>query len=286
MLQRSSFVRNAVLKPWYSYCYTLLTMAPVHVVGVVGVVVVGLCRVKSVWCGMVYGVRVLWGGGGEGSSIAVVQSVTGTSTSDSADRGSTLRRRTTATDTTTSAPATSTNDIVVDPTLINATATTVATSADTILDSAVLTILVFALWPVGFLAGLTFLGSLGSGFQSRFLMPMLPGSAILSAVCVVWVQRTVRTVSGDGVRRRGDMHSRKVLSVACMTVLLLCMMYSMVHVFYYGVLYAPLFADLDVSVVDIVCSVLRSAYFAPDSRESFQATLSFMSHFGLLRDSK
>mmetsp|Transcript_23319 Transcript_23319/g.40353 ORF Transcript_23319/g.40353 Transcript_23319/m.40353 type:complete len:156 (-) Transcript_23319:8-475(-) len=149
----------------------------------------------------------------------------------------------------------------------------ILSSSDAV-DPFVLTLLLFSLWPIGFLVGLTVLGSAGSGFQSRFLMPMLPGSAILSALCFQWVYRVCSTLPYSG----------RIMSTACSVVMGVLMMYSVVHVFYYSVLYAPLFADLDVSLVDILCSILQSVYSAPASREEFRGTLKFMGHYGLVRE--
>jgi hypothetical protein len=68
--------------------------------------------------------------------------------------------------------------------------------------------------------------------------------------------------------------------IACTTLLL---SYGAIHCLYYGVLFSPLFADLDHSLVDIIISTLQNSYYAPPSRESFELTLKFMKHFGLNR---
>lgn len=141
------------------------------------------------------------------------------------------------------------------------------------LKAVTLPVLVLAVWPVGFLLALTLLGSLGSGFQSRFLTPLLPGGAILTAVLVDLASA-----------RAGDDTAVRTVAAVGGTVVILLAVYSALHVLYYAVLYAPLFADLDVSMVDVVQGVLQSPYFPPDSRESFQATLRFMVHYGLVRE--
>ena len=156
-------------------------------------------------------------------------------------------------------------------TLFKYTSTVSCTRADVLCMARVL---VLAVWPAGFLLGLTALGSLGSGFQSRFLAPMLPGSAVLLAVCGELLHQQAAT--DDRVRQYTGAFYAMVAAAA---------LYSSLHVFYYGVLYAPLFADLEVSLPDLLREVLSSPYHAPASRETFLDTLSFMKHYGLVRES-
>lgn len=299
MLQRSSFVRAAVNKPWHTYLYTLYSIAPVHIVGIVGTIVLAMCSVSKVSERVVYGLIVLCGGDSEnvnrpateyaGTDITVVGSIA-TSDGDSndiansadisttsMDRRASLRRRCKEPSVTTANPVLTSTSVVNPPLTtqhpLSLPLPPVKAYMDAV-DPFVLTLLLFSLWPVGFLVGLTLLGSAGSGFQSRFLMPMLPGSAILTTLCVHWVHLTSSTVS----------YKDRFMSTACRVVVGVFMMYSVMHVFYYGVLYAPLFADLDVSLVNILCSMLQNVYFAPASREEFRATLKFMAHYGMVRE--
>eukprot|EP01032_Pedospumella_encystans_P015032 gene15031-17232_t len=240
MLQRSSFVRAAVNKPWYTYLYTLTSVAPVHIVGLVGTVVLTLCSMPTVIERVVYGLHVLSGGDSEiayiqtaddnSTAVGAVGSVasndgesnvtaSGFSPTTPVDRRASLRRRckepSVPSTTPASAPASALNQPLPTQKLPSRMLPQVHSSSD-VVDPFVLTLLLFSLWPVGFLVGLTVLGSAGSGFQSRFLMPMLP--------------------------------------------------------------------DLDVSLVDILCSILQSVYSAPASREEFRGTLKFMGHYGLVRE--
>lgn len=130
-------------------------------------------------------------------------------------------------------------------------------------------LVVFSLWPASFLAGLMLLGVRGAGYQSRFLLPLLPASAILCSVAV-----NIFTVLPS---RNGS----ELLLL--LLVVVLCLMYSAMHSVYYGVLYAPLFAELDFSLVDIVRGILTSPYSPPSGRDSFEDTVKFMAHFGLNR---
>ena len=295
MLQRSSFVRAAVNKPWYTYLYTLTSIAPVHVIGLVGTVVLTLCSMPTVIERVVYGLNVLCGSDSEiayiktaddnNTAVGSVASNEGKSNvtaggfnpTTPVDQRASLRRRCKEPSLPPAIPAPtsvgSLNPPLPTQTLPPPMLPQVHSSSDTV-DPFVLTLLLFSLWPVGFLVGLTVLGSAGSGFQSRFMMPMLPGSAILSALCLQWVHRAWSSLP----------YNDRIMSTACSVVMGVLMMYSVVHVFYYGVLYAPLFADLDVSLVDILCSVLQSVYSAPASREEFRGTVRFMGHYGLVRE--
>jgi hypothetical protein len=59
--------------------------------------------------------------------------------------------------------------------------------------------------------------------------------------------------------------------------------YSSLHCLYYGVLFAPLYADLDHSVLDIMDGILRSDYHPPATRDSYEMMMRYMAHFGLTR---
>lgn len=222
MLRRSSFVRAAVGKPWYTYLRTLATCAPLHWVGLLGAAVLAVRLLLAMRNALVVPTR------DEGAKIREAKDI---------------------------------SRVKITP------------AQSFCLQW--LPVLALAAWPVSFLAALTLIGSLGSGFQSRFLSPMLPGSTLLVAVLL------------DAVSQRGNSNSSmRVLASCCGAVTTTASVYSALHVFYNAVLYAPLFADLDVSVVDVVASVLHSVYAAPESRESFQATLRFMAHYGLVRQAQ
>lgn len=110
---------------------------------------------------------------------------------------------------------------------------------------------VLALWPMGFLAGLTLIGSLGGGFQLRFLAPMLPASSALAGAALAAADPMVLPLGA------------------------LLLVYGGMHCLFYSVLYAPLFADMPATVFDIIKTILESPYEAP------VADVKFMKHFGL-----
>lgn len=112
----------------------------------------------------------------------------------------------------------------------------------------------FALWPAGFVGGLTLIGSLGGGFQIRFIVPILPATAALASIALAAVDSMLHPVAA------------------------VLLAYSGMHSLFYSVLYAPLFADMHASIFDIIRTILETPYEAPAS------DIKFMKHFGLKLD--
>lgn len=115
---------------------------------------------------------------------------------------------------------------------------------------------ILAVWPLSFIAGLTFIGINGAGFQNRMLLPALPATALLASSAI------------NAEPRFGALAS-----------VLLCL--SAFLSAYYGLLYAPLYADTDSSVWDILQSILGSPYYPPPTKDHFDVVLKYMRHFGL-----
>lgn len=288
MLQRSPFVQAAVNKPWYTYLLTLLQVSPVHVLGLVGAVLLAAVLLPRPACDTMK------------AAVCLVDGFNAADTNDSLDGSTAVQLPAVESMVSVGKPGTTTRvtggvvrrqnsavphrvDLPMPPAMTSSLPMEspqpdgdgVDRSSTSAVPVAMLQVLVLSLWPLGFLAGLTLLGSLGSGFQSRFLLPMLPGTCILAAVFVQWAQQCAAQQSAKD--------NMSCVSSALAVVMLLFVIHSTVHVVYYGVMYAPLYADLDVSIVDVICAVLTHAYSAPESREGFQATLKFMSHFGLVK---
>ena len=158
-----------------------------------------------------------------------------------------------------------------------------------VLQSVEVRIAIFALWPLGFLVGHTLLGCCGGTYQTRFLLPILPATAVLAAayVCRAGSARTSGKIGKESLPADGkfvlggDAVSAADTSRSATCAMLLC--YGSLHTLFYGVLYGPMFADLDFSVVGVIAGVLRSTYYAPPDRETFEIILRFMEHFGLAR---
>jgi len=66
-------------------------------------------------------------------------------------------------------------------------------------------------------------------------------------------------------------------------IVIMYMIYSSSITIYYTVLYAPLYADVDTSIIDVLIMILSKPYYHPSSKEVFKETLQFMHHFGLDR---
>jgi len=118
--------------------------------------------------------------------------------------------------------------------------------------------------PLSFLFGLTCLGIAGGGYQTRFLLPIFPATSILSGYCVM-------TSICEG-------------NVFSLVVQVLLIVYGAMHTLYYGILYPPLFADIDYSLVDIINGILANAYVPPNSKDSFLFVIEHMKHYGLYRN--
>lgn len=96
---------------------------------------------------------------------------------------------------------------------------------------------------VAFVMGLTLLGTLGMGFQTRFILPLSPIVAIIVAVFTE------------------ELSSLKASSPVTATwidhVLSMIMVLTAIHGWYYGVQYPTRYADLQGGVFDIVASIIR-----------------------------
>lgn len=118
-------------------------------------------------------------------------------------------------------------------------------------------IFVLIIWPLSFLFGLTIIGFLGGGYQTRFLLPILPATSILSSICIY--------ITGN-----------KLLPLVC---LLFC--YTSFHVLYYSILYSPLIADFDVSIFDILNVILLSPLDSDTiSKDMLLKTYLYLTHYG------
>ena len=118
---------------------------------------------------------------------------------------------------------------------------------------------VLSVWPLSFLLGLTVLGAAGAGFQSRFLIPALPATAVLTAF--VAGASAESSVSGG--------------------IVLLLVVVGAFHTFYYCILYPTLFADFELSIADIIALILSSPLQPIESRTALSEVANFMTHHGL-----
>jgi hypothetical protein len=126
---------------------------------------------------------------------------------------------------------------------------------------------ILVVWPLAFIVALTLLGVFGAGYQLRFLTPVLPASSVLAGYCM------------DGYLNNRD----SLFSVAVPVGIVLLLCYSAIHCLYYGVLFAPLYAEFDETLVGVLLSLLTAPYYAPQDRLEMQNIFKFLAHFGLSR---
>ena len=114
------------------------------------------------------------------------------------------------------------------------------------------------LWPFGFLLGYTLVGMRGGGYQTRFILPILPATSIITAIGVEKFREASPIVY-------------TLIAIGCM------------HLMFYGIMFYPMFADFEFNVFDVITTILSSPQHALNSHESYQQAFKFMRHFGLSR---
>ena len=115
-----------------------------------------------------------------------------------------------------------------------------------------------SLWPLAFLLGHMAVGIYGGGYQTRFLLPIIPATSIISAI---------------GVVKFPEYSSIAVAFVAI----------GAMHVMFYGIMFYPLFCDFEFNVFDIIQTTIDSPQYVPESREIYASIFRYMRHYGLNR---
>lgn len=133
-------------------------------------------------------------------------------------------------------------------------------------------ITVLFVWAMGVLVGHSLLGVLGAGFQTRFLMPMLPATSMLTALAL-----TSRFPPAANTTWASCVQSIINPIVALLVI------YGALHAVYYGVLFAPLYGDLEHSVVHWLITIMKTPSKDPGSREIFTVILQYIKHYGIDR---
>lgn len=130
-----------------------------------------------------------------------------------------------------------------------------------------LVIVTSLIWIMGIGGGLNLIGILGAGYQLRFLLPIIPASAFLLALCLedflVSLRNSMRSSAGIVL----------IFVVTC---------YSCLHALYYGVLFGPLYGDMPYSIMEIINDAIlavpkqsfKTAELAMDMQK-------YMEHYGL-----
>lgn len=120
----------------------------------------------------------------------------------------------------------------------------------------------------GLLSGLSLLGALGAGYQTRFLLPCLPALCIASSLSL---HHCFISSSSHGS-----------INIVMMTFAIICICIGCFHALYYGVMFTPLYADIDAGILHVVYSILTSACYRIESSEVSNAINSYISHYGIV----
>ena len=140
--------------------------------------------------------------------------------------------------------------------------------------------ILLTLWSVSVLVGHNVLGVLGAGYQTRFIAPLVTPCCVLAATAVATpvVSRQPPTKSG-GATVVIVQESR----FALMGALLLA--YSTMGTLFYGVLFAPIFADFDFSIGEIIFGIITAnpAHNLANA-DRLKDVIDFMKHYGLKMD--
>lgn len=119
---------------------------------------------------------------------------------------------------------------------------------------------ILALWPVAFIVANMILAGAGAGTQMRFILPALPGAALLASVCI----QQNRTNS--------------VFIAVCAALLSI----AAIHTLFYGVVFSTLFADISDDIFSIVDAILTFPVAVPSSPSVAQEITNFLKHHGVI----
>lgn len=160
-------------------------------------------------------------------------------------------------------------------------------------------VILLTLWCLAVLVGNNVLGVMGAGYQTRFIAPLATPCCILTALLMVTpvittTEESVVPVAVPGNGNRKKMNDERTVAKPPSVVLVvvrqssviipmtLLFMYTAMITLFYGVLYAPLFADFDLSIWDILFNViLAGPKHDLSSAESMREVTKFMKHYGL-----
>jgi hypothetical protein len=202
MLKKYPFVRKAVEKPWYTYIRAFYTISPLHLIGLLFLVVLFIVWINN----------------------------------------------------TRSNPRNNENEKVYN-----------SNNNPQHLKNSIPRMVVFSSLPMGYLLLLTALGIIGSGYQLRFILPILPFTGLLSAIALQIMETRLSTIP--------------ILSSSYFPLVFSYISYSVILFFYYCNLYSIYYADLEYSLLDIIIQILQSAYPELLVNTDF---VKLMTHFGVV----
>jgi hypothetical protein len=115
---------------------------------------------------------------------------------------------------------------------------------------------------MAFLVGLSVLGVAGAGSQARFLLPAIAPLCALTGAQLAFTSA----------------HSEHVLPLAA-----LLLAYMGVNLMYYAILFPNLYADLDLSVIELISRTLLPTSSSPNmsTQECVAGLLAWLRHHGV-----
>jgi hypothetical protein len=174
MINSSTFIQKAINKPWYFYLYQLLTLAPVHLIGLLVGVAACLATLRDL-------IRVMY------SHIIAPAPFPAYVTADGTSPDHRDGRRAATVVILTSQPAYNSTDGTIDTTEDSTTTRRAGSEGSSdddsdfslfsrqlleVLQSPAARVGVLSLWPLGYIVGVSVLGAMGAGYQTRFMLPV------------------------------------------------------------------------------------------------------------------
>lgn len=139
---------------------------------------------------------------------------------------------------------------------------------------------VISVWPLAYIASLTVLGAAGAGFQSRFLLPALPATAVLTSI-VALPEDFMNALPNEKKDKSFKRFMNAKNNNAVVIIVVLLVLVGAFHTIYYCVLYPNLFADFEVSIADVIGQMLSSPLRPLESKTALSEMANFMIHHGL-----
>ena len=189
MIEKSGYLQEALLKPWFHYFMILSTISPIHMFGM---------------------------------TLLIVNTIIYTRNRD-----------------------------MKSPSLKSKLSRNVVEAPHFLVDCWALVV-----WPLAFILGHVVVGVCGGGYQTRFILPIIPATSIIAALGLEVLPEYQATASA-------------LVAIGAM------------HLLFYGVMFYPLFCDFEFNVFDIIQIIVDSTQYIPESQKEFAGVFKYMEHHGL-----
>ena len=186
MLEKSAYMRNVVSRPWYYYISIIISISPIHCIGIL------------------YGIRT--------TAIFITNIL--------CEKSLEMQMKN--------------------------------------FSNRILVIVSLFIWIIGVMGGHTVIGILGAGYQSRFMLLLVPPCCVLTTMAL-------------------HDHKEQIL-----IPVVICMCYGIMGSMFYGIMFAPLFADFDYSIFNMLFNViLVYPTYSLNNEFSAEEVVSFLKHYGV-----